>query len=97
MISEKVETDPEHPGALAAQVIEQAAVAGPDVENASRIRRDLFEQDALSLGATGKVIRPFQVVINVLAGRPLLGVHGADYRQRPLGWPLFHKISSQSH
>ena len=43
--------------------------------------RHLLEQDALALGSAWKLIRPLQVVIDVLAGRPLLGVHGVHYRR----------------
>ena len=75
----EVETDAEHPGALAPQESEQAPVAGPDVEDASGVRGDLFEQDALALGAAGKAIRPLQVMLDVRAVRPLLGMHGVNY------------------
>ena len=77
----EVEADPEHLRALPPQVIEQAAVAGPDVEDATGVERHVLEQDALSLCPARKLIRPPQVVIDVLGVRPLLGVHGADYRR----------------
>ena len=39
----EVEADAEHPRSIAAEVVEQPAVAGPDVEDASRVARHVFE------------------------------------------------------
>ena len=84
----EVETDALHLRALAPQEIEQPAVAGPDVEDPTGVARHVLEQDALPLSPARKLIRPPQVVIDVLGVRPLLGVHGVNYRGRRAGFAV---------
>jgi hypothetical protein len=80
----EVEADAEHAGAIGAQETEQAAVARAEVEDAPDIPRHVLEQDALPLGPARVGVRPAEIALDVLRGRPLPGGHAASMNRPPM-------------
>jgi hypothetical protein len=79
----EVKSDAERVGPVGLQQGEQATVAGPEVEDATNIARDLLGQDALALRAVRNVVRPGEIAVGVLDGCPFLG-RDAGMLSRPV-------------
>jgi hypothetical protein len=79
----EVEAHAERLGAIRQEQGEQPAVARAEVEDATGVTRNEVEEDALPLGTARKLVRPVEIVINVLGAGPLLARHGAYSRFQP--------------
>src|SRR5438105_4162517 len=71
----EVKTHTKHLGAIDPKKGEQATVPRPEVEDATRVVRHMLDQDPLSLCAARIPIRPAEIAMDMVGGRPLLGGH----------------------
>jgi hypothetical protein len=81
----EVKAHTEHLAATGPQKGEQAAVARPQVEDATSVARHMLEQDALSLGAARGVVGPGEIPTDMLGGGPFLGGQASLSASSPEG------------
>lgn len=74
----KVKADTKRLVAIDPEKGEQAAVARPEVEDATNVARHMLEQDVLSLRATRILVGPAEITMNMLGGRPFLSGPAGD-------------------
>lgn len=87
----EVDAHTKHFGSIDLEKGEQPPVARPEVEDATSISRHVLEQDALSLCAARIAVRPAEIALNVLGGRPFPGGHAFHYHAIPTAGP--HRCS----